>query len=184
MVHLVATKGWWRAPALVSRTLGAKGGTRTLTGVTRQILSLVRLPIPPLSQCCEIHCIATGHFLARRADRGSGADSVGAMSAQTVARDRQNRYFETGRASRQQGHRPRAAEELAGANYPVVWHRGVVAPSWAESYGVSREETAFPFELPATPFCHSDSCPAVRCRMFWTGQRRLDDARQQLRRKQ
>jgi hypothetical protein len=28
---------------------GAKGGTRTPTGVTRQILSLVRLPIPPLS---------------------------------------------------------------------------------------------------------------------------------------
>jgi hypothetical protein len=30
--------------------VGAKGGTRTPTGVTRQILSLVRLPIPPLSR--------------------------------------------------------------------------------------------------------------------------------------
>ena len=29
--------------------LGAKGGTRTRTGVTRQNLNLVRLPIPPLS---------------------------------------------------------------------------------------------------------------------------------------
>ena len=28
---------------------GAKGGTRTRTGVTRQNLNLVRLPIPPLS---------------------------------------------------------------------------------------------------------------------------------------
>ena len=36
--------------------LGAKGGTRTRTGVTRQNLNLVRLPIPPLS-LVRRHCI-------------------------------------------------------------------------------------------------------------------------------
>ena len=37
--------------------IGAKGGTRTPTGVTRQILSLVRLPIPPLSHTTPLYCL-------------------------------------------------------------------------------------------------------------------------------
>src|SRR5690606_27782847 len=44
---------------------GAKGGTRTLTGVTRWNLNPVRLPIPPLSQCPAI---------VPRLDRPSGPD--------------------------------------------------------------------------------------------------------------
>jgi hypothetical protein len=37
-------------PSGARRGRGAKGGTRTLTGVTRWNLNPVRLPIPPLSQ--------------------------------------------------------------------------------------------------------------------------------------
>jgi hypothetical protein len=53
-------------PDAMSHTInmldGAKGGTRTRTGVTRWNLNPVRLPIPPLSRSAGIETKRAGAF--------------------------------------------------------------------------------------------------------------------------
>ena len=61
------------------RAIGAKAGTRTRTGVTRQNLNLVRLPIPPLSQSRD----STGHaFRASNEKRPARAGRLGVVGCE------------------------------------------------------------------------------------------------------
>ena len=72
--------------------LGAKGGTRTRTGVTRQNLNLVRLPIPPLS-LVRRHCIRLQFPQQKTPGVGRALQvwwAVKDSNRATVARDRRD----------------------------------------------------------------------------------------------